>query len=396
MAIFRDYGVNPIDHDRTIGDRKRHKDLVEKAIKENLADIISEESIVGEGNNRKIKIPIKGLKEYEFIYGKNTPGVGSGDGSEKKGDSLGKEKVDKGKGNKGAGNKEGDDIYETEITIEDVMSYLIDDLNLPNLDRKKYSEIITEKSKKMVGYQKYGIRPRLAKKKTVIEKLKREQGKKRAIREANLAEDEKRDGERFPFREEDLRYHKIKEKPRKECNAAIMCIMDCSGSMDTTKKYLARSFFFILSKFIRLKYMNVDIAFISHSTVAHEVNENEFFHKVESGGTYISSGINKALEIIEKRYNPSYWNVYGFYVSDGDNFTEDDERAVKAAKELCSVCNMVGYAEILPYTYAGTMKYKFDSSIKNNNFVSVNIKNKEGLWPALKSMLIKELEEGEQ
>lgn len=84
MAIFRDYNINPTDHDRTIGDRRRHRELVEKAIKENLADILSEESIIGEGANKKIKIPIRGLKEYEFIYGKNSPAVGSGDGSEKK------------------------------------------------------------------------------------------------------------------------------------------------------------------------------------------------------------------------------------------------------------------------------------------------------------------------
>lgn len=152
----------------------------------------------------------------------------------KKGDSLGKERVKAGKGKGGAGNEEGEDIYETEVTIEDVINYLIEDINLPNLDKKKYSEIVTESSKKMAGYQKYGIRPRLAKKKTVVEKLKREQGRKRAIREAEL--DESKEKDRFPFREEDLRYHRIKEKPKKECNAAIMCIMDCSGSMDTTKK----------------------------------------------------------------------------------------------------------------------------------------------------------------
>lgn len=392
MAIFRDYNVTPTDHDRTIGDRRRHRELVEKAIKENLADILSEESIVGQGATKKIKIPIRGLKEYEFIYGKNSPGVGSGDGNEKRGDSLGKERVKAGKGKKGAGNEEGDDIYETEVTIEEVISYLIEDLNLPNLDKKKYSEIITESSKKMAGYQKYGIRPRLAKKKTVIEKLKREQGKKRAIREAEREEDPEK--ERFPFREEDLRYHKIKEKPKKECNAAIMCIMDCSGSMDNTKKYLARSFFFILSRFIRLKYVSVEITFISHSTVGHEVNENDFFHKVESGGTYISSGINKALKIIEERYNPELWNIYGFYVSDGDNFTEDDERALKAFNDLCDICNMVGYAEILPYTYSGTMKYKLDSNMDRKNFISATIKNKEDLWPVLKTMLIKDLKEG--
>ncbi|URZ01842.1 sporulation protein YhbH [Clostridium felsineum] len=391
MAIFRDYSINPTEHDRTIGDRRRHKELVEKAIKDNLADVVSEESIIGESHNKKIKIPIRGLKEYKFVYGNNSSYVGSGNGNEKKGTVIGKEQMgssSKGKG-KGAGNSEGEDVYETEVTIEEVFSYLLEDLNLPNLDKKKYSEIVNDSSKKKAGYQKYGIRPRLAKKRTVIEKIKREQARKRAIKEAG------KEGivERLPFNEEDLRYHRIKEKPKKECNAAILCIMDCSGSMDSTKKYLARSFFFILSRFIRMKYVNVEIAFVSHSTVGREVTETEFFHKVESGGTYISSGLNMAMDIIKERFNPAAWNIYGFYVSDGDNFTEDDDRAIKSMQKFCTIANMIGYAEILPYSYSGTMKYKFDNHVDDKNFISSTIRNKEDLWPVLKKMLIKELKE---
>ena len=69
MAIFRNYTDKSISHDRSIEDRRRHRQLVEKSIKENLGDILSEESIVGESKNKKFKIPIKGIKEYQFIYG---------------------------------------------------------------------------------------------------------------------------------------------------------------------------------------------------------------------------------------------------------------------------------------------------------------------------------------
>ena len=100
----------------------------------------------------------------------------------------------------------------------------------------------------------------------------------------------------------------------------VICIMDTSGSMDSMKKYLARSFFFLLYQFVSTKYQNVDLVFIGHHTQAREVTEEEFFHKGESGGTLISSGYNKALEIIYDRYHPSLWNVYAFHCSDGDNF----------------------------------------------------------------------------
>ncbi len=387
MAIFKDHNSTPVEHERALEDRRRHRQLVEKSIKENLGDILSEESIIGQSKNKKIKIPIRGIKEYQFIFGKNMPGVGSGTGEEERGQVIGKDNnSSSSNGNQGGGNEEGEDVYETEITLEDVLNYLMEDLELPKMNKRKQSDILTENGLKKSGYQKYGINPRLAKKRTVVEKIKRKQGRARTLKETGR----ENNIERFPFKNDDLRYYRIKKTFKKECNAVIFLIMDVSGSMDNTKKYLARSFFFILTQFIREKYSNVEVVFISHSTIAKEVNELEFFHKVESGGTYISSGLNKALEIIEKRYNSNYWNIYSFYVSDGDNWSEDNERTIKAAKKLSEVCNMFGYAEIMNSYYSSTIKNVLVKEVENDNFISVSIKEKKDLWNALKEMLKKE------
>lgn len=392
MAIFRDNSDNFVDHDRSIEDRRRHRQLVEKSIKENLGDILSEESIIGEGKNKKFKIPIRGIKEYQFIYGKNSKGVVTGTGEEKRGDKIASGKPQGGIGKDRAGNEEGEDIYETEITLEEILDYIVEDLDLPNLDRKKYSDILIESSGKKRGYQKYGINPRLAKKKTVMSKIARKQGKKRALREEGLEEEI----ERFPFKEEDLRYYRVKKKPKRESNAVMIFIMDVSGSMDNSKKYLARSFFFVLSKFLRRKYNNIAFEFVSHTTVAKHVNEDEFFHKAESGGTYISSGLNMALDIIKEKYPPMMWNIYPVYASDGDNWSEDNENAVKAVKELCKVSNMFGYAELLPSTYSTTMYFKFTNEVKEENFTPVIVREKKDLWNALKLMLTNEMREDER
>ena len=389
MAIFRDYTNNPIDHDRSIEDRRRHRQLVEKSIKENLGDILSEESIVGESKNKKFKIPIKGIKEYQFVYGKNSKGVATGAGNVKRGQKIGSGENAPGQGNKGAGNSEGDDVYETEITLEELLDYIAEDLNLPNLDEKKYSEIINETSGKKRGYQTHGIRPRLAKKKTVATKIARKQCKKRALSELGNEEEL----ERFPFIDDDLRYYRVKVKPKKVSNAVMIFIMDASGSMDVTKKYLARSYFFVLATFLKRKYNNIAFEFIYHTTVAKRVDEYEFFHRSESGGTYISSGINEALALIEEKYPIAAWNIYPIYASDGDNWSEDNERAVKAVKKICEISNMFGYAELLPSTYTTTMYHKFKKEITNEKFVPVIIKEKKDLWEALKVMLRKELKE---
>lgn len=387
MAIFRD--CSNIGKDRSAEDRRRHKELVEESIKKNLGSIIAEESIIGKSKDKKIKIPIKGIKEFQFIYGKSKPGVGAGDGNEKRGDKFEGE-AQEGKGKGGAGSQEGEEFYETEITIEEVIRYLFDDMNLPDIDKKQLSQL-EEKSYRKLGYQHKGIPPRLAKKRSVIEKIKRKQASKRPEDGEDTTYDKEEREERFPFIEEDLRYYRIKEENKRDYNAVVLCIMDVSGSMDQTKKYLARSFYFLLYQFLRLKYANVDVVFIAHTTTAKEVNEREFFHRGESGGTYISSGYDKALEIIADRYSPTNWNIYAFHCSDGDNWSEDNKRAVESANKLCEVCNLFGYGEIVPgyYNIGSTIKNEFQTKIKSKNFAAININKKEDVLPALKKLLDK-------
>ncbi len=383
MAIFRDYRND--SRDRATEDRRRHHELVEDAIKKNIGDIIAEESIIGQNKDKIIKIPIKGVKEYSFVYGKNQKQAGSGEGNEKRGQRVGKaNQQQKGEGGQGAGNEPGEDIYETEVTIEQLVHYLFEDLELPFLERKRYSQLEAEKNFKRSGIKRKGIPPRLAKRRSVMEKIKRKKAMSRS------EDSEELENQRFPFSDDDLRYYRVKEEIRKESNAVVICIMDVSGSMDRNKKYLARSFYFLLYQFVRLKYRNVDVVFISHTTSAKEVTEDEFFHRGESGGTFISSGYAKALQVIEQRYNPAAWNIYAFHCSDGDNWTEDNQKAVNLAKALCEVCNLFGYGEIRTSPYGGNMRVQYLNQIKGDNFSIVKINKKEDVWPAFKKMLEQE------
>ncbi|QGU00861.1 UPF0229 protein YeaH [Candidatus Syntrophocurvum alkaliphilum] len=389
MAIFRETFNN--GSDRSAEDRRRHRQLVEDSIKRNIGNIIAEESIIGQSKDKTFKIPIRGIKEYQFIYGENRPGVASGKGNEKRGNRIGSKKGKKGDPfGDGAGNNEGDDIYETEVTLEELVSYLFEDLELPYLDRKKYSYIETEKTSKRWGIQRKGIPPRLSKKRSMVERIKRKKSYERLLNELN----EEQEVERFPFKEDDLRYQRVKEELRPESNAVVICIMDSSGSMYMSKKYLARSFFFLLYQFVRYRYINVELVFINHTTKAKEVNEEDFFHRGESGGTIVSSGYEKAIDIINERFNPAIWNVYAFHCSDGDNWPEDIEKAILKAKELCSLCNLFGYGEIVSsWRPNKTMSDEFENEINSKNFVSVLIGSKEDVWPAFKQLL--DVAEGE-
>ncbi|MBL4639896.1 MAG: DUF444 family protein [Kordiimonadaceae bacterium] len=394
-AIFRNYqSQESLRSDRSAGDRARHREKVRDAIRDNIADIVAEQPIIGRAGNTIIKIPVRGIKEYRFVYGKGS-GEGDGEGDEKgeggdgnKGAAQGNGSTEegqvlkKGEGKKPGqggegGNDEGVDYYETEIMIEELVEIMFEDLQLPDMERKKMRETLSERNLKRAGVQRAGSPAMLDKKKTLRSLIRR-----------RLAVGLTDEGEKAPLRREDLRYKRRKPKIKKESNAAIICIMDTSGSMDTTKKYLARSFFFLLYQFVKRRYRAVEVVFIAHHTLAKEVTEHEFFHKGESGGTMISSGYKKALEIIADRYHPDVWNLYAFHGSDGDNFSHDNPDMIKCAKELCEMCNLFGYGEIKPYG-SGLINI-FKEKLKADNFMAVKFDSKEEVWPAFRKLLSKE------
>ncbi|MBC7932410.1 MAG: DUF444 family protein [Rubrivivax sp.] len=163
------------------------------------------------------------------------------------------------------------------------------------------------------------------------------------------------------------------------------------NSMGEFKKYIARSFFFWMVRFLRTKYDNVEIVFISHHTEAKQVSEEQFFTQGESGGTVVSSAYQLALDIIRTRYRPSDWNVYPFHFSDGDNYYSDNEEAVRLADELIQTCNLFGYGEIGEEgggSYrrsSGALLSIFNDRLKKRErFIGVRIDDKEDVYPALK------------
>src|SRR5262249_51484111 len=394
-AIFRPYAPSDAERsDRSAGDRARHRMKVRESIRENIADIIAEESIIGQNRDRVIKVPIRGIREYRFVYGDNTPGVGQGNGDSESGQVIGKARS-QGTGDDKAGDQPGADYYETDVTLEELIDIMFEDLELPDLERKALRQIEAFRMSKRKGYRSVGIRVRLDKRRTARERSRRRLAAlqhRGADALDSPAAPESSGPHRFPFHDDDLVYRHMITDMRKESNAVVLCLMDTSGSMDTMKKYLARSFFFLLYQFICTKYRNVEIAFVAHHTEAKEVTEEEFVHKGESGGTFISSAYLKALEIIQARYHPSLWNIYAFHCSDGDNFDSDNPQALKGARELTEVCNLFGYGEIKPL---GSRYY--ESSMLNifrrldaDNFQTVLIERKEDIWPSFKAFLGKD------
>jgi len=341
MSVFRKHKSIV---DRAASDRSRHKKKIEKAIKDSIKDVIAEESIIGQNGKKKIRIPVRGLKEYRFIYGNNQENktVGSGGNHPlKRGQKIGQGRADKAK-QQGAGkasDEKGDEYYDVEVTLEELAEYLFNDLELPDLEKKRF-RFVSHETLKRKGYRFKGIRPRLSKKETLKRKIRR-----RKIAEKVGTYDPDGD-ERFPFHQNDLKYHHIKPKTKENTNAVIFFLMDVSGSMSQDRKYLARSFFFLLYQFLNHRYDQVEVVFISHSTEAARVSEDDFFKVGTYGGTIISSCLDLQLNIIEKEFHPTNWNIYSFYCGDGENWSSDNEKCIELFKQTKELSQLTGYCEI--------------------------------------------------
>jgi uncharacterized sporulation protein YeaH/YhbH (DUF444 family) len=145
---------------------------------------------------------------------------------------------------------------------------------------------------------------------------------------------------RIPFIDPfDLRYINRVKQPQPSSQAVMFCLMDVSGSMDEQRKDLSKRFFILLYLFLKRNYEKIEVVFIRHHTRAEEVDEDTFFHSTESGGTVVSSALELMRKVMEERYSPTEWNIYGAQASDGDNWTDDSPK-----------CRRILQDDILPKT----------------------------------------------
>lgn len=363
-------------HRKGYQDQERHLQKVREAIKQNLPDLVSEENIVMSDGKQVIKVPIRSLDEFRFIYNFNkNKHVGQGDGDSQVGDVLGVDPASAKKGGKGegAGDQPGDDVVEAEISLAELETMLFEELELPFL-KQKDKEQLDKSDIRFNDIRKKGIMSNIDKKRTILENLRRNAtGGNPGI---------------HGISPNDLRYKTWEDIIKPHSNAVIMAMMDTSGSMGSFEKYVARSFFFWMTRFLRHQYEKVDIVFIAHHTEAKEVTEDEFFTRGESGGTICSSAYLKALEIIDSRFPPDLHNIYPFHFSDGDNLTSDNERCVKLIGELLKRSNLFGYGEVNQYNRSSTLMSAY-KNISTPTFMHYVIREKSEVYNALKSFFRK-------
>jgi hypothetical protein len=407
--------------------KKRYEDTIKKAVDEALkkGDVIDSK----EGG---LDVPVKGTNEPRprhasgGINKRVFPGNQKGDKGFIKGD-----KIDRPSGGGGSGGGAGigddtEDDFIFHINQEEFLEYIFSDMELPNMVKRHLAKDAENLQRVNAGISTAGPPPRLSIPRTYQQAFPRQRVFKRkekialliALKEElkKLLEEpeETRDTIRIeeleklikalarklkaiPFFDPatDLRYHTSKFEPMPVAQAVMFCLMDVSGSVSETQKDFAKRFFYLLYLFMHRNYERVQVVFISHTTEALEVDEDEFFYGQRSGGTLVSSALKLMQKIVADRYNPLEWNIYVAQASDGDNWQEDAPECHKALNELLPIVQYFAFIQtILPgYTdYTDLWKmYKtvYDSGKFKGIFEMRNVKSRGDIFPVFKDLFKK-------
>ena len=323
-------------------------------IKDAVGRAIKGRSITDVENGEKVSIPVKDVNEPSFghSHGGVWEVINPGNQEYLKGDQITRPKGGGGAGRGKAGNSDQttEDDFIFELSREEFMNYFFEDLELPNLVKTQLTAT-TEFKNQRAGYTVSGtpsnihvlrsLRGALGRRIAVggssRKRLIHAERELQALLEAGAPMEDPYVVElrrlihhlharllAIPYIDPfDLRYSNRIKVPKPMTQAVMFCVMDVSGSMDESRKDTAKRFFILLYLFLKRVYDKIDVVFIRHHTAAAEVDENEFFHSRESGGTVVSSALHLLNKIIDERYGPGQWNSYVAQASDGDNWDND-------------------------------------------------------------------------
>jgi hypothetical protein len=357
-------------------DNQRFKEIVRGKVRQNLKKYITHGEVLGKQGREVVSIPVPNIEIPHFRHGKKgSGGVGQGDGDV--GQPIGKS-PDDGDGQGQAGEEAGQHIREAELTIDELAEMLGQELKLPRIEPKGQNSI------KSIKTRYDSIRQ------TGPDSLRHfKRTYKRALRRLIASNDyDPRQPIVIPTRE-DERFRSWNDNPEPQANAAIVYIMDVSGSMTDEQKEIVRTEAFWIDTWLKSQYDGLQRRYVVHDAVAYEVDEDTFYRTRESGGTRISSALTKARTIIERDFPVADWNIYVFQFSDGDNWGEDNTNCLRQLQEFfLPTCNLFCYGQVESPYGSGDFLRELKKVVGSwENLVLSEIKNKDGIYESIRTFL---------
>ena len=415
---------------KNLPNRQKFLKKVRKQIKDQVRGSIGKRKIT-DSAGQDISVPVDGIAEPNFDFDRSTgewERILPGNRDFSVGDRI---KKPKSKGGSGGGKKEGgtnngtaiDDDFTFSISREEYLDILFEDLELPDMVKKTEKAAVVY-HRQRAGFKTDGNPSQL----DLVHSMKNSLGRRLAMRkplERKIDElEELVAGSDNPdlLREEieklqkkrgsipwvdpmDLRYRRFDRKPIPNTQAVMFCLMDVSGSMGELEKEIAKRFYLLLYLFLERRYEKVNLVFVRHTEDAREVDEEEFFHSQESGGTVVSSGLELVDNIINERYPTDAWNIYVVQASDGDNYWNDNQICTELLRQILPKVQYYVYAEVgnandLRQTFHLSTKQSGLWEIMNrltNEFeqlVNIRLNDVDSVVPVFREVFAKEQADG--
>jgi sporulation protein YhbH len=348
----------------------RHNEKVRDAVRQQLPQIVAGADVLS-GGASTVRVPVKMLEHYRFRLRSSQDQQGVGQGQAKPGDRIGRPQQEGDKQRGQGGNEEGGIQYTLEFRIDDIVDWLWEEMQLPNLEAKAGKAREDDWTRE--GWDRRGARSRLDRRRSMKESIKR-----RGVQNADAP----------AFTDDDLRFRQLAKREQPTMQAVVILLLDVSGSMGERERQISKTFFFWAIQGLRRQYRHLDLVFVAHTSDAWEFQEEEFFRVSGTGGTVASAGLKKVREIIDARYSPSQYNVYLFYASDGENFPSDQPQANLALRELAGDCNYAGFLEVAPLSGSAPDseigKLFVDLARENSSVGAYRANGTDDIWNAVR------------
>ncbi len=355
-------------------DHARFRDIVRGRIRSNLKKYIQQGELIGQQGKDLVSIPLPSIDLPHFRFGdREQGGVGQGEGAPgdplSPGDAAGQ----------GAGSGEGQHLLAVDVTFDELADLLGEELALPRIQPKGIDRLVTERTK-YTGISTSGPESLRHVRRTYKEALRRQIASGSYDPTHPVI---------FPVHE-DRRYRTWKKVPKPETNAAIVYMLDVSGSMGDEQKEIVRIESFWIDAWLRRHYPGLRTRYLVHDTAAREVDRETFVRTRESGGTRISSAYQLAAGIVARDYPSDSWNVYAFHFSDGDNEgSEDTRRCLDLLQEgLLPALNLFCYGQVASPGGSGRFIDELRGPLGERENVALSeIQGREGILESIQAFL---------
>ena len=362
--------VRRIEHDHY-----RFREIVRGKIKSGLKKYISKGELIGKVGGKQVSVPIPQIELPRFKFDSDKQsGVGSGEGQP--GDPADGQP---GPGQGEAGEGEGEHALEVDVELDELAKILGEELELPNIEPRGNASVDSSRDK-YTGIRSVGPES--------LRHLRRTY--KRAMRrQIATGSYDAKDPRVIPVKDDRV-YRSSNVKSEPEYNAAIIFMMDVSGSMGAEQKEIVRIEAFWIDLWLKYQYKNIETVFIVHDAAAKEVDQHTFFHLRESGGTKISSAYDLCVDIIKDRFSGEEWNIYPFHFSDGDNWSgKDTAHCIRLLKDvLIPKSNLFSYCQVKSAYGSGQFKRDLDQNFNTEDGVVTSaVNDRDGILDSIRDFL---------